>query len=98
MFEQRIAKHTLNSVLEISKLIPFSLCSKTKLKTHVSLCSHKRIPFSLATRLREISNGYSVIFCSSFRLLKISATVKSIITDFFQSCENQHFQTKIPLF
>ena len=28
MFEQRIAKHALNSVLEISKLIPFSLSSK----------------------------------------------------------------------
>ena len=27
MLEQKVAKHTLNIVLEISKLIPFSLCS-----------------------------------------------------------------------
>ena len=51
MFEQRIAKHALNSVLEISKLIPFSLCSKKKQlkkqnkKKNVSLCSHKSSPF-----------------------------------------------------
>ena len=30
MLEQRIAKHALNSELEISKLIPFSMCSKKK--------------------------------------------------------------------
>ena len=82
MFEQRIAKHAQNSVLEISKLIPFSLSSKKKKK--------------MATRLREKSNGYSVMFCSFFRILKISATVKPIFTDFFQSCKTYIFQTKIP--
>ena len=49
MFEQRIAKHALNNVIEISKMIPFSLCSKKKKKKkkkkHVSLCSHKSTPF-----------------------------------------------------
>ena len=28
MLEQCIAKHALNSVLEVSNLIPFSMCSK----------------------------------------------------------------------
>ena len=58
MFEQRIAKHALNSVLEISKLIPFSLSSKQQQqqkkkkkkkkkqqKNNVSLSSHKSTHF-----------------------------------------------------
>ena len=53
MFEQRIAKHALNSVLEISKLIPLSLSSKKQQqktknknkKKNVSLSSHKNTPF-----------------------------------------------------
>ena len=41
MFEQRIAKHALNNVLEISKLILTVFLKKNKKKKNLSLCSHK---------------------------------------------------------
>ena len=48
MLEQRIAKHTLNSVLEISKLIPFALFSHKRVAVFTS--------HQIVSMLREIKH------------------------------------------
>ena len=57
MFEQRIAKHALNRVLEISKLIPFSLSSKKKNKKKTFLCLLIKVPLFTGHGLREKSTA-----------------------------------------
>ena len=59
MFEQRFAKHALNSVLEISKLI--SLSHRKNKTKNVSLSSNKSTPFHWATGLREKKKATAVV-------------------------------------